>query len=95
MRRRTALGAALLLSVLSFLSFASLASADAPNVEGIIYFYSDETYSTQVGYIWWTCSGRSQEGTITAFSIPENPFFECGSYTPIYCYYDVVFYCIS
>ncbi len=94
MRPRSMFVVAVLLLALSMMGFASLASA-MPTVEGIVDFYSDDTYSTWVGYIWWTCNGRSQGGTITSYSIPENPFDSCGTHQPTFCYYDVVLYCSS
>lgn len=84
MRTRPSHRMTIVLSLLAMICFGT-AALGLPTVAGIVYFYSDSTYSTQVGYIWWTCNGRSQSGTTSSYPVAEEPFDSCEGGDGYYC----------
>ena len=77
--------------------FAATAHA-LPCVAGCVYFYSDSTYTLQVGSKCWQCiGGATTTGTITQYDLEDNPFDSCcggGGGNGVLCdYQNGVLYC--
>lgn len=56
-----------------------VATAQAlPCLAGCVYFFSDNTYTVQVGYKCWQCTGGpTTSGTQTQYVLVDNPFDVC------------------
>lgn len=61
----------------SLVGFAAAARA-LPCVAGCVYYFSDDTFTVQVGYKCWQCVGGPQiSGTQTQYTLVDNPFDVC------------------
>ncbi len=66
----------LMLVLAGLVGFVGTAYA-LPPAAGTVFFFSDNTYTVQVGYTWWTCSGVTHSGQTTSYSLVDNPFEKC------------------
>lgn len=81
----------LVFSAAGVAGFAATAHA-LPCITGCVFFYSDSTYSVQVGYKCWPCPGAPYVvGSMTEHELEDNPFDSCcggGSHPGYLCDYN-------
>ena len=75
--RRNVLFLTVMLTVAGFVGFVATARA-LPCVAGCVFYYSDNTFTVQVGYKCWNCTGGpTHSGIQTQFALVDNPFDSC------------------
>lgn len=86
--RKHSIARSLVFLVIGLLGLVATARA-LPTVGGCIFYFSDATYTTQVGSkCWWCGSGIFRTGTVTQYIIVDNPFEQCDTFEYVDCSYD-------